>query len=38
MIAASGYEPVFIMIAFLHIISAALLTVFVPQIRQLVSD
>ena len=35
MIAASGYEPVFIMIAFLHIISAALLMIFVPRIRQL---
>ena len=37
MIAASGYEPVFIMIAFLHIISAALLMLFVPRIRQLES-
>ena len=35
MIATSGYEPVFIMIAFLHIISATLLMLFVPNIRQL---
>jgi ACS family hexuronate transporter-like MFS transporter len=35
MIQASGYENVFIMIAFLHIISATLLTLFVPNIRQL---
>jgi ACS family hexuronate transporter-like MFS transporter len=36
-IEASGYEPVFVMIAFLHIVSALLLTIFVPKIRQLES-
>ncbi|MDJ0749991.1 MAG: MFS transporter [Woeseiaceae bacterium] len=35
MIARSGYEPVFIMIAALHLLSAAILQVTVPRIRQL---
>ncbi len=35
MIASAGYEPVFFMIAFLHIISATLLMLFVPRIRPL---
>ncbi|MDX1515745.1 MAG: MFS transporter [Woeseiaceae bacterium] len=35
MIQASGYEPVFVMIAFLHIVSATLLMLFVPRIEQL---
>ncbi len=35
LIATSGYEAVFVMIAFLHIVSATLLTLFVPTIRQL---
>ena len=34
MIEKSGYENVFVMIAFLHILSATLLTVLVPKIRQ----
>jgi len=34
LIDASGYEPVFLMIAFLHILSATLLMLFVPRIRQ----
>ena len=38
MIAVSGYESVFVMIAFLHIVSASLLMVFVPNIRQLAVD
>ena len=35
MIEASGYTSVFIMIAFLHLVSATLLQFFVPTIRQL---
>ena len=35
MIATSGYTSVFIMIAFLHLVSATLLQLFVPNIRQL---
>lgn len=35
MIEASGYETVFLMIAFLHIVSATVLQVFVPRIRML---
>lgn len=35
MIESSGYDSVFIMIAFLHLISAALLQLLVPNIRQL---
>lgn len=35
MIGASGYENVFLMIASLHLVSALLLTVLVPKIRQL---
>ncbi|MCH9696001.1 MAG: MFS transporter [Gammaproteobacteria bacterium] len=35
MIQTSGYESVFFMIAFLHLISATLLQIFVPKIRQL---
>jgi ACS family hexuronate transporter-like MFS transporter len=35
MIQTSGYESVFFMIAFLHIVSASLLQIFVPKIRQL---
>ena len=37
MIEASGYELVFVMIAFLHIVSASLLMLFVPNIRQVES-
>jgi len=35
MIETSGYTNVFVMIAFLHLVSAALLQLFVPQIRPL---
>lgn len=35
MIETSGYTNVFVMIAFLHLLSAALLQLFVPSIRQL---
>ena len=35
LIDASGYEPVFLLVAALHLLSALLLTVFVPRIRQL---
>lgn len=35
MIQSSGYANVFILIAFLHLLSAALLQLFVPNIRQL---
>jgi nitrate/nitrite transporter NarK len=35
MIQTSGYTNVFLMIAFLHLLSAALLQLFVPRIRQL---
>ena len=35
LIDASGYEPVFLLVATLHIVSALLLTIFVPRIRQL---
>lgn len=37
MIESSGYTNVFIMIALLHLVSAALLQLFVPRIRQLES-
>ncbi len=37
MIEASGYTNVFVMIAFLHLLSAALLQLLVPNIRQLES-
>ena len=37
MIQSSGYTNVFIMIAFLHLLSAALLQLLVPRIRQLES-
>ena len=35
MIQSSGYTSVFVMIAFLHLLSALLLQLFVPQVRQL---
>lgn len=38
LIGEAGYEPVFVMVGFLHIVSAALLMIFVPDIRPLEKD